>query len=369
MKRLLIRLGLLLFLLAVTAAGAAYYGFNRIHQPFKGYSAAEQFVEVRAGDSPSAIRDRLVQAGVVQDALAFRAALWLTGRARDLKAGEYRFDRPMSAVDVVDKIARGDVYRRLVTFREGLSISEMARVYEEADLGKAAEFEQAAKDASAIRDLDPDAPDLEGYLFPDTYLLRRETPASAMVAQMVGSFKRVFDERLRASAESQGLTVRQAVALASLVEKETAVASERPLVAAVYLNRKRIGMPMQADPTVIYAMQRAGTYNGNIRRDDLEIDSPYNTYRYPGLPPGPIAAPGKASLEAAVNPADVKYLYFVSRNDGSHEFAQTLDEHNRNVQRWQRDFFRQQRQGAPGNSSPGNSSPGNSSPGNSSPDR
>jgi UPF0755 protein len=136
------------------------------------------------------------------------------------------------------------------------------------------------------------------------------------------------------------------VTLASLVEKETGTASERPLVAAVYANRLKIGMGMQADPTVIYALQKAGTYTGNLRRDDLQFDSPYNTYRYPGLPPGPIAAPGKASLEAAAKPADVDYLYFVSKNDGSHVFASSLEEHNRNVQIWQRDYFRQRRQNA-----------------------
>ena len=137
-----------------------------------------------------------------------------------------------------------------------------------------------------------------------------------------------------------GLSLRQLVTLASLVEKETAKAEERPLVAAVYTNRLRIGMGLQCDPTVIYALQRAGRYTGNLRRDDLQFDSPYNTYRYPGLPPGPIAAPGQGSLEAAANPADVEYVYFVSRNDGSHEFARTLDEHNRNVQRWQVQYLR-----------------------------
>jgi UPF0755 protein len=162
---------------------------------------------------------------------------------------------------------------------------------------------------------------------------------------MVALFKKTFDEELRQAARDLGLTVREAVTLASLVEKETAVAEERPLVAAVYVNRRRLKMPMQADPTVIFALQRAGRYDGNIRREDLQFDSPYNTYRYPGLPPGPIAAPGRASLAAAVKPAAVDYIYFVSKNDGSHVFARTLDEHNRNVQQWQRDFFRQKRQG------------------------
>src|SRR5262249_43385729 len=146
---------------------------------------------------------------------------------------------------------------------------------------------------------------------------------------------------LRAVADARGLTTRQWVTLASIVEKETAQPDERPLVAAVYENRLRIGMGLQCDPTVIYALERAGRYNGNLRRDDLAFDSPYNTYRYRGLPPGPIASPGKASLEAVVHPAQVSYLYFVGRNDGTHVFSDTLDEHNRNVQKWQVQYFRE----------------------------
>jgi UPF0755 protein len=357
--RLLVRLALVLVVLAVGVAVAGYLGFTRVHERFKGYTAEEQFVEIPPGSAPTSIGERLVDAGVVRDPLTFRGAVWLSGRARELKAGEYRFDQPMTAMEVVDKIARGDVYRRLVTFREGLTISEMAAIYQAAELGPAADFETAARDGSAVRDLDPDAPDLEGYLFPDTYSLRRETAATTLVAQMVGSFKRVFGDELRDAARAQGLSVRDAVTLASLVEKETAVPEERPIVAAVYLNRRRIGMPMQADPTVLFAMQRAGNHSGNIRREDLQLDSPYNTYRYPGFPPGPIAAPGRASLEAAVNPATVDYLYFVSRNDGSHVFARTLDEHNRNVQEWQVKFFRDRRAAMSTNTSP---APTNASP-------
>jgi UPF0755 protein len=165
-----------------------------------------------------------------------------------------------------------------------------------------------------------------------------------VVEQMVAGFKTAFPEELRAAAKEQGLTVRQVVTLASLVEKETAAGDERPLVAAVYRNRLRIGMGMQADPTVIYALQKAGQYRGNLTRENLQFDSPYNTYRYAGLPPGPIASPGRASLVAAVKPAAVDYLYFVSKNDGTHVFASTLDEHNRNVFTWQVEYFRRQRQ-------------------------
>jgi UPF0755 protein len=165
---------------------------------------------------------------------------------------------------------------------------------------------------------------------------------------MTDRFERVMTADLRRAAEAKGLTVRQAVTLASIVEKEASRLEERPLVAAVYANRLRIGMPLQADPTVIFGLQRAGKYTGNLRRDDLAFDSPYNTYRYRGLPPGPIASPGRAAIEAAINPAAVDYLYFVSRNDGSHEFARTLDEHNRNVQKWQVQYFRDKRLGIRG---------------------
>jgi len=216
----------------------------------------------------------------------------------------------------------------------------MGKIFESHGVGTAAAFVAAAKDASLVKELDPEAKDLEGYLFPETYALARHADPAKLIRAMVARFDHVFTPELRAAAQARGLTVRQAVTLASIVEKETAKADERPLVAAVYTTRLRIGMPLQCDPTVIYALAKAGRYDGNIHRADLAFDSPYNTYRYPGLPPGPIASPGRAALEAAVHPADAQYLYFVSRNDGSHEFARTLDEHNRNVQKYQVQYFR-----------------------------
>jgi UPF0755 protein len=341
MRRWLIRTAVLVLILAVAAGVAGWTLFARTQEPFRGYTTVEQFVEIPSGQGSRTIGRRLVESGVVRDELTFRIALLMTGRARELKAGEYRFDQPMTAIEVIDRIAKGDVYTRLLTFAEGLTIAEMARVFEERGFGSGADFSRAASDPSLIRDLDQAAPDLEGYLFPETYSLPRTASAADVVKQMVSLFKDRFDADLRAAAAAAGFSVRDIVTLASLVEKETAQPDERPLVAAVYRNRLTKRMPMQADPTVIYAMQKAGKYNGNIRRDDLQIESRYNTYRYAGLPPGPIASPGLAALQAAIRPADVRYLYFVSRNDGTHAFAETLAEHNRNVSKWQVRYFRQ----------------------------
>lgn len=338
------RLFLLLVVLAVFAAlGVAVVLYQRTSEPFKGYDAAEQFVTIEPGSGTRSIGQRLIQAGVIRDEATFRAALWRSGRARALQAGEFRFDRPMTPAAVIEKIASGDVYNRRITFPEGLTIQEMARLYEQQGFGKAAAFVDAARDTGAIRSLDPAATDLEGYLFPETYAVPRDTSAAKLVGLMVGRFTQLFTPEMQQAAQALELAPREVVTLAALVEKETARPSERPIVAAVYLNRLKIGMAMQADPTVIYALQRAQRYNGNIRRDDLSFDSPYNTYRYPGLPPGPIASPGLASLKAAVSPANVDYLYFVSRNDGSHVFARTLAEHNENVRQYQVMYFREQR--------------------------
>ena len=289
----------------------------------------------------------------------WRLAVWRSGQATALKAGEYRFSGAMSAADVVARLARGDVYLRAVTFREGLTIRQMAGIFEDAGFGPAKAFIAAAGDAQLVGGFDPAARNLEGYLFPDTYALPRAASAPDLVRRMVARFESVMTTDLRQAADALGLSVREVVTLASLIEKETAAPAERPLVSAVYHNRLRQGMGLQCDPTVIYALELRGRFNGNLTRADLAVDSPYNTYRYRGLPPGPIAAPGRLSLEAAVRPAPVDYVYFVSRNDGTHAFASTLAEHNRNVRhdtRWS--SSRTDRRGSPYLSPPTSASPG-----------
>ena len=267
-------------------------------------------------------------------------AVWWSDRDRVLQAGEYYFDRPLSPPQVVDIIASGQVYMRSITFREGLTIGEMAQLFEVEKFGSAEAFTEAAQRTELIADLDDEAENLEGYLFPETYSLPRDATADDLVQAMIVQFRMVFNDALSAEAERRDLSVRDVVTLASIIQKEAGNADENGLVSAVYNNRLRIRMPLQCDPTVIYALQIAGLYDGNLTRANLEFDSPYNTYRYGGLPPGPIAAPGRAVLEAALRPDDATYLYLVSRNDGSHAFASTLREHNRNVHEYQVVYFR-----------------------------
>jgi UPF0755 protein len=324
------------FVVLVAAAAAAWWEWTRLTTPYKGFAVDEVFVDLPPGSSVSTIARRLAEAGVVVDTVTFRVAARLSGDERRLQAGEYRFAGTARPGEIVGRLVAGDVFVRPLTFPEGLTIREMAGVFEKSGRGTSADFLAAAANVSLVAALDPEARSLEGYLFPDTYTLARQDDATDVVAAMAAGFLAVFDDTLRGEAAASGMSIRQVVTLASLIEKETAVASERPIVSAVYQNRLRLRMPLQCDPTVIYAMMLRGRWNGNIRRADLALDSPYNTYRYPGLPPGPIASPGRASIEAALRPADVPYLYFVSRNDGTHVFSRTLAEHNRAVNQYQR---------------------------------
>ena len=343
MKKILLTVALAALLLG----GIGAYGVSRLYEgadePYRGYGGAEVFVDIAPGTTTAGIGRQLAEAGVVEDQRTFRVALWRSGRDRLLQAGEYRFTESASALDVIDVLARGQVHLRTVTFPEGLTRWEMAEVFGRSEFGVDEEFLAASERADLVEDLDPDATDLEGYLFPETYALPRGATADDLVEAMLAQFRRTFDDALLAQAAEQEMTVRQVVTLASLIQRETGRDDERPIVSAVYTNRLHRRMPLQCDPTVIYALQLDGLYDGNLTRDNLRYDSPYNTYVYPGLPPVPIAAPGAADLRAALAPADVSYVYFVSRNDGSHVFADTLREHNRNVREYQIEYFRRRR--------------------------
>ena len=255
----------------------------------------------------------------------------------------------MTAGDVIDKLARGDVYVVPVTFPEGPDHRRDGKDRRSQGLwtGRGVR-RRSSRYVSPIRALDPAARDLEGYLFPETYPLSRHADARGIVRLMTDAFDRALSPELRAAARARGLSIRQLVTLASIVEKETAKPEERPLVASVYENRLRIGMALQCDPTVIYALEQAGRYHGNLHHDDLSFDSPYNTYRYPGSAARTDRGAGPRVARSRRASGRVDYLYFVSRNDGSHEFATTLDEHNRNVQKYQVEYFREIRAGGVG---------------------
>ncbi|HEY6549223.1 MAG TPA: endolytic transglycosylase MltG [Vicinamibacteria bacterium] len=328
---------LLLRLLLVLAAllGLRLFWVVETRGPLRPPGAAAELLEVPPGASAASIAKRLQELGLVRHPLVFRILVLLRGQGGALKAGTYELEGPLSLEQIADLLARGDVVRNEVTFPEGKVLEEMADIVEAKGI-PAAEFLAAARDPALVRDLDPLAPDLEGYLFPDTYDLPSGANRGAILVQrMVQRFRDVI-EPLRPDLALQKLSLREVVTLASVVEKETGQPSERPRIAAVFTNRLQRKMPLQTDPTVIYALRKAGRWDGNIRRQDLEIDSPYNTYRRSGLPPGPIASPGREAILATLHPADTKDLYFVSRNDGSHHFSETLTEHERAVDRYQR---------------------------------
>ena len=285
----------------------------------------QTFVLLRPGFSTRRIARELKNAGVIRSVDAF--LLWhATHRRASLKAGEYLFDHDATLIDVHQRLARGDVYVHTVVIPEGYNIFDIAKAIDAAGLGPASEFlKVATSDTALISDLAPNATSLEGYLFPNTYEFTRTQSMRDMAAEMVKQF--------RAVAAQLGLNqdIERTVTLASIIEKETGNPEERDEVASVYVNRLANRIPLQADPSVIYAELLNGTYGGALHHNDMHFDSAYNTYRHAGLPPGPIANPGKSSLEAALHPAQTDYFYFVSDGNGHHRFATTLEEHNRNV--------------------------------------
>lgn len=324
---------------AVGAVGLVAWAEQELERPL-GSDIVELVIE--RGAPMTAILEQLAAANVVGNPLLARLYLDYRRPGEALQAGEYRFEQPMSTVEALDRVIRGEVVAYPVTVVEGLTLQETAEHLASEGFGDLDAFLLAMSSPALIADLDPAAESLEGYLFPDTYAFPRGTGEAEIVEAMVRNFRRRVEDHLDAAA-GHGLDPRSLVTLASIVEKEAGAIEERPLVSAVFHNRLDRGIGLYADPTIIYALKLAGVWDGNLRRPDLELDSPYNTYVHPGLPPGPICSPGEHSLRAAARPADVPYLYFVSRNDGTHVFAETLAEHNRNVARWQVRYWRERR--------------------------
>ena len=299
--------------------------------------AQEELVLLRPGSSTQHIAAELKQAGIIRSPKAFLLYHYLI-QPRTLKAGEYKFDHMANAVQVHKRLVQGDVYKRTVLVPEGYQMFEIAAAVENAGLGPKEEFLKAVRnDTALIADIDPKAKSLEGYLFPDTYQFTRTQSITDIVTVMVRRFRQeartigLLPAAGNPSPVLSGTDVHQIVTMASIVEKETAVPQERPLVAGVYYNRMAKDMALDADPSVIYAALLDGHGNRAISQADLQSDSPYNTYKHAGLPPGPIANPGRESLVAALHPASSQYYYFVSDGMGHHRFAHTLDEHSHNV--------------------------------------
>jgi len=326
------RARLLLAFAVLAAVAVASLGLR----PYRGYSSPEVVVTIPAGANAVDVAERLAQAGVVRSAGWFRWIVRLTGSGAQLQAGEYRFSEPMSLLAVREMLVAGDVLLQRITIPEGLRLAEIVALLAGVGELRSPELAAAAADPSTVRDLDPDATDLEGYLFPDTYQFAAGIPEVEVLDRMVRRFREVVGPEEQARAAELGLTIREVVTLASLVEKETAAPPERPLVSSVFHNRLARGMLLQCDPTVIFGLAREDRFTGRLSRRDLKYDSPYNTYLHPGLPPGPIASPGGEAIRAALYPSDSEFLYFVSMNDGTHHFSRSLREHERAVNQYQR---------------------------------
>lgn len=337
--RWLWRLALIAAVLAVVAAGlGGYYSWQKLNEPYQGYEG-ERLLSFPSGTSVSTILQQLADNGVILDARLARAYLIYYLDDPPLQAGEYRFSEALSTPQVLDLLVRGQVVTYPMTLIEGLTLEEAAEAIAAAGFGDAETLKREMRRGDLVSDLDPLAEDLEGYLYPDTYHFASSATERDIVAALLRNFRQRFRKDVEPFLGDYDGTVRELVTLASIIEKEALLDDERPIISSVYNNRLRIGMALYADPTVIFAIKKKGTWDGNLRRPDLKLDSPYNTYVYPGLPPGPICSPGVASMVAAANPAETQFLYFVSRNDGSHVFAKSLSEHNRNVYVWQKQYW------------------------------
>ena len=314
--------------------------YSGLHAPADS-PGRERVFTVMEGEPLYRVARRLDRAGLLPDRIGFRPGLlvWYArwqGLDRSVKSGEYDLSSAMTPVEILEKLTSGEVKTYAVTFPEGLQIGEIAQRLAQAQIAPREALEQAALSRDLARSLGIQADSLEGYLYPETYRFRRGTPAEDVLRGMVEQFFASFTPEDRAKLEASGMTLHQVVTLASIVEKETGAAQERPLIAAVFRNRLQKRMRLQSDPTVIYGILRSrGSFDGNLRKIDLQTDTPYNTYTRGGLPPGPIASASMDSIRAVLTPADARYLYFVSRNDGTHYFSNTLEQHAEAVRRFQ----------------------------------
>jgi UPF0755 protein len=324
-------------ILAAVCAGSAIWWIQReLLAPYYGAQEPETFIEISPDTSSGSIATQLAKARVLRRRWPFLIYARITSSSRRLQAGEYRFATPESPVQILARLVRGDVYFQSVTIPEGLDNREVIERLIKSRLGRQADFERALAKTEWIRDLAPSARNLEGFLFPDTYRFGRKALPEEILKTMVDQFRLRWGKLLVDHPLPQGWDVTRIVTLASIVEKEAGNAEERSLVASVMVNRLRRGIPLAVDPTIIYALKLSRKFDGNLRKSDMSLNSPYNTYLHGGLPPGPIANPGLNSLLAALAPARSNYLYYVSKNDGTHQFSKDYQSHLNAVAKYQR---------------------------------
>jgi len=348
-----------LYVLLAMLAMAAFLGFGAWfeYRSLRAYATTPVFVrektvvEIPTGAGPRIVAKKLFEARAISDAGRFGTYVRFVRRVGgQFKAGEYAFDpeKPQTPDEVIDRLLKGEVLELRFTIPEGLRIDEQAKLVEAAGFGTAKEFEQLARDPAFAKTLGIPADSLEGYLYPDTYSFPRRTTTKQVLEKMVASFEVAWTRAQAKRDPVVTLSKHQAVTLASIVEKETGAASERPRISCIFHNRLKKDMKLQTDPTVIYAeILRKGSYDGDINRSDLDAVHPYNTYAVKGLPPGPISNAGEAALAAALAPLTCDDLFFVSRNDGTHVFCPTLACHETAVEKWQREYFRRKKAGLP----------------------
>lgn len=324
-----------LFLLFVLALAGIWFFFE-LKSPYYGATSEETFVDIPKGAGTNEAAGLLANQGILHASLPFKLYLRYSHLEHRIQAGEYKFSERATPIQIARRLVRGDIYFRSITIPEGLTAKETISLLADKGLGDLKEMQQALQRTDWIKDLDSSAQNLEGYLFPETYRFGRKDNSETILKAMIGQFRTKMGRMLKASPLPSGWNVAQLVTLASLVEKEVKIDQERPLVASALVNRLKNKMPLGCDATIIYAMKLADVYKGRLGKADLRMESPYNSYLHRNLPPGPICSPGEDSLRAALNPAKTDYFYYVSRNDGTHQFSKDLRAHSLAVYKYQK---------------------------------
>lgn len=328
LKRLIL---IFFFLIVLTVSVGAVQGYVFL-QNTPSQEEVQRTIEIEPGATFLEVTGLLNREGLITSSFFFRLLGKITQNESKIKPGEYQLHRAMRPAEVLGYLVRGEVLVHRVVIPEGTSSREIGAILEKGNILKAETFYQTAQDREIVKRLGFEAETLEGYLFPDTYYFSKQTAPEKIVDQMTKKFRETYDEAFQKQADALGMNQREVITLASIIEKETGTPSERRIISGVFHNRLKQKMRLQSDPTVIFSLAH---FDGDIKRKDLLNDSPYNTYRVTGLPPGPISNPGKEAIYAALFPANVDYLFFVSKNNGEHFFSKTLKEHNEAVRLYQ----------------------------------